>query len=141
MWPRAAWQRIYEPVIRAAAGLGHAPQEADPDRYAARYAHCDVLVVGAGAAGLAAALAAAEAGARVILADEQPQAGGALRHEAGATVDGQEGWTWAESAAARLRAMDNVRILCRATAFGYYAQNFVGLAERVSDHLPGPLPD
>jgi sarcosine oxidase subunit alpha len=99
------------------------------------------LVVGAGAAGLAAALAAAEAGARVILADEQPQAGGALRHEAGATVDGQEGWAWAESAAARLRAMDNVRVLCRTTAFGYYAQNFVGLAERVSDHLPGPLPD
>jgi sarcosine oxidase subunit alpha len=141
MWPKAAWRLVYEPIIRAAAGLGHAPEEADPDRYAARYAHCHVLVVGAGAAGLAAALAAADAGARVILADEQPQAGGALRHEAGATVDGQEGWAWAESAAARLGAMDNVRFLPRTTAFGYYAQNLVGLVERVSDHLPTPLPD
>ncbi len=141
MWPRAAWKRLYEPVIRAAAGLGTAPQEPDPDRYAARYAHCDVLVVGAGAAGLAAALAAAEAGARVILADEQPEPGGALRHEAGAVIDGQDGWTWAQGAAARLRAMENVRLLPRTTAFGYYAQNLIGLVERVSEHLPAPLAD
>jgi sarcosine oxidase subunit alpha len=141
MWPKAAWQRLYEPVIRAAAGLGTAPQEPDPDRYAARYAHCDVLVVGAGAAGLAAALGAAEAGARVILADEQPEPGGALRHEAGAVIDGQEGWAWAKGAAAKLKAMDNVRLLTRTTAFGYYAQNFLGLVERVSEHLPAPLPD
>ena len=60
MWPRAAWKALYEPVIRAAAGLGRAPTAADPDRYAQRYAHCDVLVVGAGPAGLAAALTAAE---------------------------------------------------------------------------------
>lgn len=141
MWPKAAWKRIYEPVIRAAAGLGHVPEEADPDRYAARYAHCDVLVIGAGAAGLAAALAAAEAGARVILADEQPEAGGALAHESGARIDGEDGWAWAQGAAATLRAMENVRVLARTTAFGYYAQNFVGLAERVTDHLATPLPD
>src|SRR5690606_6055860 len=84
MWPKAAWTRIYEPNIRAAAGLGVAPDQPDPDRYSARYAHCDVLVIGAGAAGLAAALAAAESGARVILADEQAEAGGALRYESGA---------------------------------------------------------
>ena len=141
MWPRAAWKHLYEPGIRAAAGLGTAPREADPDRYVARYAHCDVLVVGAGAAGLAAALGAAEAGARVILADEQASAGGALRHESGVAIDGEDGWSWAASTIAKLKSMDNVRVLTRTTAFGYYAQNFVGLVERVSEHLAAPLPD
>jgi sarcosine oxidase, subunit alpha len=70
MWPRALWDKVYEPLIRAAAGLGVAPKEADADRYAQRYAHCDVLIVGAGPAGLAAALAASTSGQRVILADE-----------------------------------------------------------------------
>ncbi|MHB8814512.1 MAG: 2Fe-2S iron-sulfur cluster-binding protein, partial [Steroidobacteraceae bacterium] len=81
MWPRNAWQRLYEPKIRAAAGLGRAPELADPDTYANRFAHCDVLVVGAGAAGLAAASAAADSGARVILCDEQPELGGSLLSE------------------------------------------------------------
>src|SRR5205085_9555952 len=65
------WAKFYEPAIRRAAGLGKAPRDPDPDRYLHRYAHCDVLVVGAGPAGLAAALAASEAGARVIICDEQ----------------------------------------------------------------------
>ena len=141
MWPQAAWKHVYEPRIRAAAGLGVAPDEPDPDRYAARYAHCDVLVVGGGAAGLAAAVAAAETGASVIVADEQAQPGGALRFESDATIDGREGWTWAQETAGRLASMGNVRLLTRTTAFGYHAQNMVALVERVSDHLPGPLPD
>ncbi|MGB3832948.1 MAG: sarcosine oxidase subunit alpha [Mesorhizobium sp.] len=141
MWPKAAWKKVYEPVIRGAAGLGVAPDLPDPDRYAARFAHCEVLVVGGGAAGLAAALAAAETGVRVILADEQAQAGGALRFESGARIEGQDGWAWAEAAIVRLKAMDNVRVLTRTTAFGYYAQNFVGLVERVSDHLAAPGAD
>ena len=141
MWPKAAWKHVYEPFIRGAAGLGVAPGRPDPDRYASRYAHCDVLVVGGGAVGLAAALAAAEAGARVILADEQAGFGGAMRFESGARIDGLDGWAWAQAAVARLSAMDNVRLLPRTTAFGYYAQNFVALVERVSDHLPAPLPD
>ncbi|RCS23892.1 sarcosine oxidase subunit alpha [Phyllobacterium salinisoli] len=138
MWPRAAWKSIYEPNIRAAAGLGEAPDEADPDRYDSRFAHCDVLVIGAGAAGLAAALAAAETGARVIICDEQAEAGGALRYESGAHVQGQPGYEWSQETAAQLAAMDNVRVLIRTTAFGYYAQNFVGLVERVSDHMARP---
>ncbi|MGP2493774.1 sarcosine oxidase subunit alpha [Mesorhizobium sp. PUT5] len=141
MWPKSAWKSLYEPNIRAAAGLGVAPDLPDPDRYASRFAHCEVLVVGAGAAGLAAALAAAETGVRVILADEQAQAGGALRFENGARIEGQDGWSWAEAAIARLKAMDNVRVLTRTTAFGYYAQNFVGLVERVSEHLAAPGAD
>jgi sarcosine oxidase subunit alpha len=138
MWPKAAWKALYEPVIRAAAGLGVAPDQPDPDHYASRFAHCEVLVIGAGAAGLAAALAAAESGVRVILCDERAEVGGALHFEKGAAIDGEDGWSWAQKTAARLAAMDNVRVLTRTTAFGYYAQNFVGLAERVTDHLSSP---
>jgi len=141
MWPKAAWKSLYEPRIRAAAGLGVAPGEPDPDRYASRFAHCEVLVVGGGAAGLAAAFAAAESGARVILCDEQAEFGGALRHETGVGIDTLGGWDWARAMAAKLASMPNVRLLPRTTAFGYYAQNLVGLVERVTDHLAEPDPD
>jgi sarcosine oxidase subunit alpha len=141
MWPKAAWKHFYEPFIRSAAGLGVAPDLPDPDRYSSRFEHCDVLVVGGGAAGLSAALAAAEAGASVILADEQATLGGSLRFESGATVGDMTGWDWAQATHVKLAAMDNVRVLTRTTAFGYYAQNFVGLTERITDHLSGPLPD
>ncbi|MBO6718699.1 MAG: sarcosine oxidase subunit alpha [Rhizobiaceae bacterium] len=141
MWPKVAWKRLYEPNIRAAAGLGVAPDEPDPDHYASRYAHCDVLVVGGGAAGIAAALAAGEAGARVILCDEQAEIGGALRYEAGASIDGQDGWSWARAQMARLAGMANVRVLTRCTAFGYHAQNIVALTERLTDHLASPPAD
>ncbi len=141
MWPKAAWKNLYEPKIRAAAGLGVAPDQPDPDHYSSRFAHCEVLVLGGGAAGIAAALAAAASGVRVILADEQAQFGGALRFESGAQIDGQDGFAWAQGAVAKLAAMDNVRLLPRTTAFGYYAQNFVGLTERVTDHLAAPGQD
>ena len=141
MWPKEAWKQIYEPKIRAAAGLGVAPGEADPDHYASRYVHCDVLVIGGGVAGLSAALAAAESGASVILCDEQAHVGGALRHESEAAIEGNPGYDWAQAAAAKLTAFPNVRVLTRTTAFGYYAQNFVGLAERVTDHLAAPDPE
>ncbi|WP_411033486.1 sarcosine oxidase subunit alpha [Shinella sp. BYT-45] len=138
MWPKAAWEKLYEPFIRRAAGLGVTPTEEDPDHYANRYAHCDVLVAGAGIAGLSAALAAAEAGARVILVDEQPEAGGALHFDTSVRIDGQNGYDWAQATAAKLKAMENVTVLTRTTAFGYYNHNFVGLVERVTDHLARP---
>ncbi len=142
MWPRSAWARLYEPRIRSAAGLGVAPDKPDPDHYSSRFAHCDVLVVGGGAAGLATALAAAEAGARVIVCDEQATFGGAMRYETGARIDGRDGWSWSQETVKKLSEMDNVRLLSRTTAFGYYAQNLIALTERVSDHLaePGDLP-
>ncbi|MGH0319275.1 sarcosine oxidase subunit alpha [Sinorhizobium meliloti] len=138
MWPKAAWHKLYEPFIRRAAGLGVAPTEPDPDHYSSRYVHCDVLVVGAGAAGLAAALAAANAGAKVILCDEQPAVGGALHYDSGTMIDGKPGYDWALATGRALAAMDNVTLLTRTTAFGYYNHNFVGLVERVTDHLPAP---
>ena len=143
-WPglgsNGAWARLYEPVIRRMAGLGRAPIEADPDRYASRYAHCDVLVVGAGAAGIAAALAAAEAGASVILADEQAEPGGALLAETHASIDGAPAWDWLADALGRLAAMDRVRILPRTTVFGAYPDRMLGLAQRLRDHLAEPDP-
>jgi len=88
MWPRSAWEKLYEPVIRRAAGLGRAPEAADGDRYSQRFAHCEVLVVGAGPAGLAAALAASnDAASRVILCDEQSEMGGSLLHETDGAID------------------------------------------------------
>src|SRR5690606_9732567 len=81
MWPKAFWEKLYEPIIRRAAGLGSLSMQPDPDPYDKRFLHCDLLVIGGGAAGLSAALTAARAGARVILADEDFRLGGRLLAE------------------------------------------------------------
>ncbi|MGA8095516.1 MAG: sarcosine oxidase subunit alpha family protein [Steroidobacteraceae bacterium] len=142
MWPRDAWQRLYEPKIRAAAGLGRAPEEADPDTYANRFAHCDVLVVGAGPAGLAAAAAAASSGARVILCDEQAELGGSLLSEpvthSAAVIAGEPADRWLASTLQMLAAHPRVMLLTRTTAFGYFPHNLVGLNQRLTDHLAWP---
>ena len=78
MWPAKFWEAIYEPAIRRAAGLGRGSGQADPDHYDKAWAHCDVLIAGGGPAGLAAALAAGRAGARVILCEEDFALGGRL---------------------------------------------------------------
>jgi sarcosine oxidase subunit alpha len=137
-WPAWAWRRIYEPLIRAAAGLGRAPTRRDPDRYAQRYAHCDVLVVGAGPAGLAAALTAARSGGRVILCDEQAEMGGSLLAETAATIDGVPAQRWLAETLASLARHKQVTLLPRTTAFGCYPHNMVGLAQRLTDHLADP---
>ncbi|MBN8897267.1 MAG: (2Fe-2S)-binding protein, partial [Rhodospirillales bacterium] len=135
-WPAGFWRRVYEPAIRRAAGLGRAPTAPDPDHYAQQYAHCDVLVVGGGPTGLAAALAAAESGARVILCDEQAEFGGSLLAEAEATIDGLPAASWLAETLAALAP--RVTLLPRTTAFGCYPDNLVGLVQRVTDHLPTP---
>ena len=136
MWPGAAWP-FYEGVIRRAAGLGRIPEAPDPDRYDRVYAHCDVAVIGAGPAGLAAALAAGESGARVVLVDAQNEPGGSLLGDK-AEIDGGDALDWVADAVGRLEAMAEVRVLGRTTAFAYWDHNFLGLAERVTDHLsPG----
>jgi sarcosine oxidase subunit alpha len=135
MWPRKAWQLLYEPMIRRAAGLGRAPVHADPDRYAQRYAHCDVLIVGAGPAGIAAALSAAEDGARVILCDETNEFGGSLLTDTSALIDGQAPLAWVQRGVASLAQNSRVTLLPRTTAFGYFPHNLIGLNQRLTDHL------
>ncbi|MCY4503189.1 MAG: FAD-dependent oxidoreductase, partial [Alphaproteobacteria bacterium] len=128
MWPPSWWNRIYAPAIRRMAGLARAPREADPEVYEHRHAHCDILIVGGGPAGIAAAHAAAAAGARVMLADERPRFGGSLLDGA-ARVGDEEGAAWAE----RMLAGTSAVLLPRTTAFGYYDHNFVALAERLTE--------
>ena len=136
MWPRQFWM-TYERFIRHAAGMGRAPSEPDPDRYERMHVHCDVLVVGGGPAGLAAALAAGRTGARVILADEQIEFGGSLLSD-DAEIDGGPAADWIATAAGDLAGMDEVRLLPRTTVFAYYDHNYLGLVERVADHVAVP---
>ncbi len=135
MWPRRAWEALYEPAIRRAAGLGRLSGEADAARSEAAFAACDVLVIGAGPAGLAAALTAGRSGADVILADEDFRLGGRLLAET-QRLDGGPGHEWAASAVAELAAMDNVRLMPRTTVTGAYDQGTFGALERVGQHLP-----
>jgi sarcosine oxidase, subunit alpha len=144
MWPRRAWRALYEPRIRAAAGLGRAPALPDPDRYANRYAHCDVLVVGGGPAGVAAATAAASAGARVVLCDEQSEPGGSLLADdprSAPAIEGLPALEWLRRHLVALAAHPRVTLLPRTTAFAYFPHNLVGLNERLTDHLARPDPD
>jgi sarcosine oxidase, subunit alpha len=129
MWPRSFWEKLYEPAIRRMAGLGNSPTEEDPDHYAATYAHCDLLIIGAGPSGIDAALEAAASNRRVILIDEQDEAGG------GALSDPTL-WPWLERSMKALAEAANVRLLMRTTAFGYYHDNFIGAVERMTDHRP-----
>lgn len=140
MWPAPFWKKFYEPAIRAATGLGRAPEGRDPDRYQHRHAHCDVLVAGGGPAGLAAALAASARGARVILADEQPAWGGSLLHEPASEIDGKRAGAWVEETVATLRARSGVTLLSRSTVFGMFGHNHVGVLERVAPGAGRDLP-
>ena len=129
MWPRSFWDKVYEPAIRKMAGLGDAPTAEDPDHYEATYAHCDLLIVGAGPAGIDAALGYMDTNKRIILVDEQDELGG------GALADPAL-WPWLERSHKALIDAPNVTILTRTTAFGYYHDNFIGAVQRLTDHLP-----
>jgi heterotetrameric sarcosine oxidase alpha subunit len=137
MWPPAFWEKVYEPLIRRAAGLGRAADAPDPDDYEKAAAFCDVLVIGSGPAGLAAALAAGRTGARVILADEDFCMGGRLLSER-SEIDGRPAADWAANALAELAGMPEVRLMPRTSIFGAYDHGIYGAVERVADHLPVP---
>jgi len=132
MYPRAAWKHLFEPFIRKSAGLGKAPKQADADHYEHIYAFCDVLVAGGGVAGLAAALAAGQAGKRVILLEQTAHWGGR------AVVDGDDALRdWIKVSVQALEAMDNVQMRLRCMAAGLYDHGYVLADEKVADHTPG----
>jgi len=135
MRPKWLWDRVFEPAIRRMAGLGHAPRVADPDSYDHMHAHCDVLVVGGGPAGLAAAHAAGRTGARVILADEQSEFGGRLL-DYPETLRGRPATDYVAEVLAEMAQMPELRLLPRTTALGYYDHNYLVLLERRDDHRP-----
>ncbi|MEJ5231231.1 MAG: sarcosine oxidase subunit alpha family protein [Geminicoccaceae bacterium] len=140
--PGWAWHRLFEPAIRRAAGLGRAPETADPDRYLHRHVHCDLLIVGGGPTGLRAARRAARAGARVILADERPAPGGGLADTgtAGPRIAGAPAAAWLAGLVAELDRAGEVVRLERTTAQALHPSGYALLLERVSDHLREPDP-
>ena len=129
MWPD--WH-LYEGIIRRAAGLGKVARGADPDRYESRFAHCDVLVVGAGPAGLAAAGVAAAAGARVILAEQDDCVGGAMRYD-DVKIDGQSGVAWAQRMHETIAAQAEAKILLRTSVVGYHDHNSLTMVQQLGN--------
>ncbi|WP_027527309.1 sarcosine oxidase subunit alpha family protein [Bradyrhizobium sp. Ec3.3] len=139
MWPAAFWEKLYEPLIRRAAGLGRAAEFEDPDHYEKAFAFCDVLVIGAGPAGLSAALTAGRSGARVIICDEDFQLGGRLLAER-REIDGRAAADWLATTLAELASLSEVRIMPRTSVYGLYDHGIYGAVERVSDHVAVPPP-
>ncbi|SFH92990.1 sarcosine oxidase subunit alpha family protein [Modicisalibacter xianhensis] len=138
MAPASLWM-TYEKYIRKGAGLGRSPAEPDPDIYDHLNQHCDVLVIGAGPAGLAAARTAARSGARVILCDEQETMGGSLLGSR-ERIDEAPAAKWVDRVLDELGSRDNVTLLPRTTANGYHDHNFVTLHERRTEHLADSAP-
>ncbi len=130
MYPQKGWM-FYEKWIRKAAGFGVAESESDPDRYEKVNAWCDVLVVGGGPAGLAAALSAAKTGVRVVLADERGELGGGMLRSRN-----QDDVNWLSATLTELDSCPNATVLPRTTVAGYYDANFLVMNERLTDHIP-----
>ena len=135
MWPKSFWYNIYEPIIRKAAGFGAASIKHDKERYEHKYEYCDLLITGSGPSGLASAYAAAQNGAKIILAEDKPRFGGSLL-TSDVTIGNQSGDEWANKIISELKSMPNVIVKNRSQVFGYYDHNMLVMSERVSDHLP-----
>jgi sarcosine oxidase subunit alpha len=135
MWPKAFWEKLYEPIIRHAAGLGGLSGKTNEDTYEKAFAFCDVLVIGAGPSGLMAALTAGRAGADVILAEEDSEMGGRLLAER-EMIEGAPASEWIAATLSELRKMPNVRMMTRTTITGAYDQGTYGALERVGHHMP-----
>ena len=137
MWPRRFWEKLYEPAIRRAAGLGALSGAPALEPREKAWAFCDLLVIGSGPAGLTAALIAARSGADVILAEEEPLFGGRLNGEA-EVIDGAPARDWAAGVLAELEDLPNVRLMNRTTVVGAYDGGTYGAVERVNQHRAAP---
>ncbi|MCP5088403.1 MAG: sarcosine oxidase subunit alpha family protein [Rhodobacteraceae bacterium] len=135
MKPHGWWHKVYEPVIRAASGIGKSPERDDTSRYEARNAFCDVLVVGSGVSGLMAALTAGRSGAKVMLVEAAHEFGGHLLDHPGTPIDGAPASTWIENTAKELKTLDNVTVMDRTLAFGYYDHNLIAASQRIDGNV------
>ena len=135
MAPRAAWKHLFEPIVRQSAGLGKVPKDRDADTYEHFYAHVDVLILGGGVAGLQAALAAGQAGAKVLLLEQTAHLGGRALVDGG-LIDGIASADWVAQTGAALHAMPNVEIRLRAMGAGVYDHGYALGYERLTDHAP-----
>lgn len=136
MFPRFAWKHLFEPVIRRSAGLGKVPQDRDADRYEYAYAFADLVIVGGGIAGLAAALQAGKDGKRVILIEQTADWGGRAVVD-GVEIDGKSAEDWVKNAVEALGKMANVTLRTRTMASGLFDHGYLMAYERVADHTPG----
>ena len=134
--PRAAWKHVFEPLIRQSAGLGKAPKDRDADRYEHFHAFVDVLVIGGGIAGLQAAKAAGEAGARVLLIEQTAHWGGRAPVD-GAEIAGKPAEKWVKETVQLIEGMKNVSFRLRTAGAGVHDHGYVIGYERVADHTPG----
>ena len=137
MWPKAFWEKLYEPAIRRAAGLGRLIQEPDTDQYDKGFLHCDLLITGGGPAGLMMALNAGRSGRRVILANDDFELGGRLLSDP-IEIDGAPALEWVQKTTAELRNMDNVRILERTSIYGVFDHGIHGALETKTDRIGAP---
>ncbi len=135
MWPKSFWEKVYEPFIRRAAGLGSLSGKPDPSIYDKGFLHCDILIIGGGAIGLSTALLAGRSGAKVILADEDFLFGGSLL-SAQSTVNEQDSISWVNNVLNELESLPNVRLMSRTTIYGVFDHGIFGALEKKTDHLP-----
>ena len=136
MFPRFAWKHVFEPFIRQSAGLGKVPKHRDEDRYEYAYAFADLVIVGGGIAGLAAALAAGKQGKRVWLVEQTAHWGGRAPVD-GVQIEGLEAADWVKEAVETLEGMENVTLRTRTMASGLYDHGYLLMYERLADHTPG----
>ena len=137
MWPKSFWEKVYEPIIRRAAGLGTLSTEPDPDRYDKGYLHCELLIIGSGPAGLKMALDASRNGKKVILVDEDFIMGGQLLSNE-IEINGSSSLQWVEQTLSELRNSSNVRIMTRTSVYGVYDHGIYGALETVTDEIERP---
>ena len=137
MWPKSFWEKVYEPIIRRAAGLGTLSTEPDPDRYDKGYLHCELLIIGSGPAGLKMALDASRNGKKVILVDEDFIMGGQLLSNE-IDINGSSSLQWVEQTLSELRNSSNIRIMTRTSVYGVYDHGIYGALETVTDEIERP---
>ena len=134
MWPQKFWEKLYEPVIRRAAGLGKLSMEADPSQYDKGYLHSEFLIVGSGISGLVSALLLAETGSEVLLIEEDFILGGRLNSEK-LLINGEKSSTWVDKTVKKLKSFKNVRILTRTTVYAAFDHGIFAALEKKTDHI------